>query len=283
MPKNDRPGRHSFAYAGKCRTPRHRRPSHPMAAQAVHRLVGICSFRTTVVAVISALLVVSSATSALATHRDGPTGVDVSGWQHPYGADIDWEAVRWDAGSFVFIKATEGTWFVNPYFEDDWDDSRSVGMVRGAYHYARPSTRPGSAAEQARHFANIVGDLRGRGELPPVLDLEVTGGLTPAELVQWTRTWLRTVRQLTGRRPIIYTYPAFWRTAMGDTRAFADKHRLWIADWSAETAPRLVGGWDDWTFWQHSSRGSVSGISARVDLDRYNGTHRELRQLANMW
>ena len=35
-----------------------------------------------------------------------------------------------------------------------------------------------------------------------------------------------------------------------------------------------AGGWggNGWTFWQHSSTGTVPGISGAVDLDRFNGS-----------
>jgi len=41
------------------------------------------------------------------------------------------------------------------------------------------------------------------------------------------------------------------------------------------TSPRVPGsnwGGNGWKFWQYSNAGSVSGISGRVDLDRFNGT-----------
>ncbi len=267
---------------------KHRSAPSPVAR---HRSSRSCATRllrrTLATATATALLLpsplLSSATALGAAERKRLEGVDVSQYQHPRGAGIDWRGVRSDGGRFVFIKATDGIPArSNAYFARDWLASWRAGMLRGAYHYARPSIRPGSAEAQARQFAHAVGDLRGAAELPPVLDLETTGGLTARQLLNWTGTWLRAVEQLTGRRPMIYTYPTFWQNAMGNTTAFGSSHQLWIADWSAKSAPQRIGGWKTWTFWQHSSTGRVSGIPALVDLNRYHGSERELGALANL-
>jgi GH25 family lysozyme M1 (1,4-beta-N-acetylmuramidase) len=36
--------------------------------------------------------------------------------------------------------------------------------------------------------------------------------------------------------------------------------------------PAVGWGGAGWTFWQHSSLGSVPGINGPVDLDRFNGS-----------
>lgn len=49
---------------------------------------------------------------------------------------------------------------------------------------------------------------------------------------------------------------------------------LWIAHWTTASQPKLLaGGWGGtcWTSWQHSSTGTVPGISGAVDLDRFTG------------
>src|SRR4051812_33469829 len=120
-------------------------------------------FRRTFVS--AAVIVAVAAAPALAALR----GPDVSSWNH--GGAISWRAVKNSGTSFVFIKATEGGGYTNPYFSRDWHDSGAVGLLRGAYHFARPSTRSGSAAAQAHHFARVMGARLQRQSLPPVLDL----------------------------------------------------------------------------------------------------------------
>ena len=150
---------------------------------------------------------VAASLSLAGTAAADVTGPDVSGWQHPSGASVDWSAVRAAGHDFTFVKATEGSTFTNAYFAGDWANVAAAGLYRGAYHYARPTTAAGSAAAQARFFAATIGNQSQPLTLPPTLDMEEAGGLTPAQLIAWTTSFLTTVQTLTGRRPIIYTYP----------------------------------------------------------------------------
>ena len=111
-----------------------------------------------------------------------------------------------------------------------------------------------------------------------MLDLEATGGLTVAQLRTWTSNWLQTVQELTGRVPMIYCSPYFWETHLGNSTAFAG-YPLWIANYGV-SQPRVPGGWSDWTFWQTTSTGRVSGISGNVDMNTFNGTFAQLDALA---
>jgi len=112
------------------------------------------------------------------------------------------------------------------------------------------------------------------------LDLEVSGGLGPAKLIAWTKQWLTTVQNLTGRKAMIYSYPYFWSHNMRGTTTFRD-HRLWGASYGSR--PTTFGGaWSTWTFWQFSSTSKVPGIRAQSDMNRFHGTLAQLRRLANM-
>src|SRR5262245_61075050 len=81
---------------------------------------------------------VGHAESAAVICADGPTveGIDVSGYQ----PNTDWAKVKGANRKFAFIKATEGTGYVNPYFDHDWKGAKQNGILRGAYHYFHPDT-----------------------------------------------------------------------------------------------------------------------------------------------
>lgn len=190
-------------------------------------------------------------------------GPDVSSYQHPGGAAIDWSEVARDGARFVFIKATQGTGYVNPYFTADWSGAQAAGLVRGAYAFADPALPMSTAAAQAETLVRVVGTTRALGVLPPVLDLEQSGGLSPGQLVQWTRTWLATVASLTGRVPIIYTGAWFWDPALGGNSSFG-AYPLWESGYSANP-PAVPAGWSQWTFWQHTDDASYPGIATPVD------------------
>jgi GH25 family lysozyme M1 (1,4-beta-N-acetylmuramidase) len=238
----------------------------------MHTIRAVRRASTTLITVVTVLAFgvgVDSAASA------DSLGVDVSSWQHTRG--VNWSRVKADHTTFAFIKATEGTGYVNPYFRRDWASTLRVGLYRGAYHFARP--RHGNARAQARFFVRVAGSMHHRGDLPPVLDLETTGGLRPSALQRWTRTWLRTVRHATGRRPIVYTSPVFWRAALGNSRKFAG-YPLWIAHYGVPR-PQVPGGWGTWTFWQGRRNGRVAGIGGGVDRNAFHGSMRRLRRLAH--
>ncbi|MGW0252289.1 glycoside hydrolase family 25 protein [Nocardia goodfellowii] len=207
-----------------------------------------------------------------------PQGPDVSSWQHPNKMLIDWFAVRRSGYEFAMVKATEGLNYVNPHFVSDSVLMRMAGVARGTYHYAHPELPPEA---QAALYSTVVLGQNGPLDLPPVLDLETTGGLSPDQLIDWTQRYLNTVQAMTGRVPIIYTYPNFWKTAMADTNRFT-RYPLWIADYRGNPEPEVPGGWPAWTFWQTTDSGVIPGIPAPVDLNVYSGTQGDLAHFANM-
>ena len=173
---------------------------------------------------------------------DAPRGPDVSSWQHVDGTGIDWFQVKASGHEFAMVKATESLNYVNPYFIQDCLVMRAAGVSRGAYHYADVRQSPEA---QAAFYSAIVLGINGPGDLPPVLDLEDAKGLPAGQVIDWTHRYLNTVQALTGRQPIIYTYPNFWRTQMANTTEF-NHYPLWIADYNGQNAPGpLPGGWSE--------------------------------------
>jgi len=198
-------------------------------------------------------------------------GVVVSHWQ----GTIDWTRVAGAGKRFVYMKASEGTTFVDPNYGLNRPQARAAGMYVGAYHFAQPSASVLEAVAQADHFIDTAGPTR--GDLLPVLDLERTGSLSQSVLTAWVQAYVERIYQRIGVHAVIYCSPNFWKTYMGDTTWFAVNGYdvLWIAHWTAASAPTVPGGaWggNGWTFWQYTSDGTVPGISGRVDLNRYNGT-----------
>ena len=54
---------------------------------------------------------------------------------------------------------------------------------------------------------------------------------------------------------------------------------IWVAHYTTKPKPAVPPGWQNWTFWQFSETGKVTGITTPVDLDRFNGTLDQLRAL----
>lgn len=207
-------------------------------------------------------------------------GMDVSGWQR----NVDWNTARKDGSRFAFVKASEGPWTLNDYFDQQYNGAADVGMIRGAYHFARPNLSSG--AQQASIFVASGGGWIGDGKtLPGVLDLEANTsdssgncfGLSPSQLVSWTKEFTRTYKSLTGRDAIIYTAYYFWQDCLAGSSAFSSSNPLWIAAYGAVVNNVwMPGGWPQFTFWQYASNGTFPG-----DQNVFNGTLAQLQTLAS--
>lgn len=194
-------------------------------------------------------------------------GVDVS----HFDGTVNWAAARRDGVTFAIIKATEGTTFVDNHFATNWTNTRANGIVHGAYHFFRPKSDP---VAQADFFVNVAGSPKS-GDLPPVIDLEVTDGLTAAQVAAGARTFLQRVQQKTGRVPMIYTSVRVFNSLLGGPPGF-NPYPLWVANWNVRCPNIPNPPWTRWTFWQSSATGTVAGFGDPVDVDSFNGTFADL-------
>src|SRR3954447_4711838 len=133
-----------------------------------------------------------------------PQGLDISHHNHDTGG-FDWPTILTSGPSFAISKATEGSTFIDNQFASDWPAEKASNLNRGAYHFAQPALPMTTAVAQADFFATTVGTLLEPGDLPPALDLEVSNGLLPRDLITWTQTFLAELTAKTGRVPLIYT------------------------------------------------------------------------------
>ncbi|HEY8030771.1 MAG TPA: GH25 family lysozyme [Gaiellaceae bacterium] len=223
---------------------------------------------------ILAVLAVASALAAPAGAVTYASGVDVSHYQ----GLINWTQVAAKSYRFTYQKATEGTTFVDATYPVNRAGAEGMGLRFGAYHFGRPTgTGPASivasAIAQADHFVTVAQPQP--GELPPVLDLEVTGGLGSNALAQWAQAWLDEVKARTGVSGFVYASPNFWKERLANTSSFAlGGYKLWVAHWTQSGSPSVpAGNWGGlgWTFWQWTDCASVPGFLRCVDGDRYAG------------
>lgn len=195
---------------------------------------------------------------------DGATvpGIDVSYWQ----SNIDWGGVAGDGVEFAIIRVSHGLGTYDSRFQDNWAGAQAHGVRRGVYQYFSGSDDP---TAQAQLLLDEMGELQD-GDLPPTLDVEGgdNEGIPVSQMNANIATWMDVVSSATGRTPMIYTGAYGWTDLTGDAD-FTDSP-LWTANWEVE-CPLIPNPWTDWTFWQHSSTGSIGGISTGVDLDVFNG------------
>lgn len=206
------------------------------------------------------------------TCANGPTvfGIDVS----YFNESIDWARAKAAGVQYAFIRVSDGTGFRDPKFASYWAGARAQGILRGAYQFFRPSQ---NVIAQADLLVDTMGALND-DDLPPVIDVEATGNLSPSSVAAKVTQWIDRVKSRTGRTPIIYTGKFFWRDQVGGSTQNASSP-LWLAQYTSSLCPDLPLPWKTWTFWQYSETGKVAGISGDVDLNRFNGNLDELRAL----
>ncbi len=202
-------------------------------------------------------------------------GIDVSSYQHPGGASINWRAVARAGYRFAFITATEGTYYVNPYFKADAAAAKAAGLLVATYHFANPANSGGKAQAD---YAISHGDYQSDGRtLRMILDIErdpyLAGtcyGLNPGQMVSWISAFMIQAHRRTRLWPVINTQPAWWNKCTGDSTAFA-ADQLWVQDHRrGDTRPRLPSGWTSWAYWQYSITGRVPGVTGDTDLNELN-------------
>lgn len=196
-------------------------------------------------------------------------GIDVSRYQ----STIDWESValmKVEAIqiSFAFIKATEGVRNEDIYFKRNWKRAKDAGLARGAYHFFLAGK---SGRQQAENFIKRV--KLEPGDLPPVLDVEQTYGVSGPKLRERVKEWLDVVEEYYGVKPIIYTNVDFYKHNLKDG---FDEYPLWVAHYLQKHRPRIHR---EWVFWQHSETGRVNGIGPTVDFNVFNGDSTRFAEL----
>jgi lysozyme len=203
---------------------------------------------------------------------DGPTvqGIDVSYFQ----GTIDWPSVAADGIGFAFVRLSYGDIFRDPKFDTNWQGALDAGVVRGAYQFFKPSQ---SVSAQAQMMIDAMSTMQ-TGDLPPMLDVEVSDGESPSRVAAKVEQWTEAVQSALGVAPIIYSGSYFWRDDVGGSSDEQD-NPFWIAQYTTK-CPNLPLPWSRWTLWQYSSTGSVSGIRGHVDLDRFNGSADDLAAFA---
>ena len=195
------------------------------------------------------------------------------GVSHSPAETIDWERVRNAKVQrvplrFAFIKATEGTSIIDENFNENFYQAKRNDIVRGAYHFFVPDV---DARKQAQFFMKQV-HLEA-GDLPPVLDVEKSGRLNPAQLKRAVRTWLDLVEKHYGVKPILYTGYSFKMKYLSDS--VFNQYPYWIAHYYVNQ----LSYQGKWHFWQYTDVGRIDGIEGHVDCNIFGGTLQQLHDL----
>ncbi|MGP9746350.1 GH25 family lysozyme [Brachybacterium sp. AOP29-B2-41] len=201
-------------------------------------------------------------------------GADVSSYQ----GEIDWPTFAGDDLDFAYIKATEGSSYVDEQFTQNWEHARDTGLFVGAYHFVSFES---SGRSQAQHVIDTVG---GDGALPNAVDIEFYGDYfeDPPSREAVDTILAPLLEELTehyGVPPVIYTTADAYDLYIAG--AYPDSP-IWIR--SVVLPPDLNDG-RGWTFWQYSHRDHRDGYDGEeryVDMNVFTGSRAELAALASV-
>jgi len=186
-------------------------------------------------------------------------GIDVSEWQ----GNIDFEAVREAGIEAVYIRSSEGSGYVDHYFESNYQKARDAGLRIGFYHYVTARTVE-EGSQQASFFASVISSKE--VDLRLAMDFESFGNLTTQEVNEISEAFLTTLEEITGKEVVIYSDASNARDVF--SRQLAESYPIWVADYFVEE-PFDNGKWETWVGFQYTDRGNVSGIDGSVDRDEF--------------
>lgn len=149
----------------------------------------------------------------------------------------------------VIVKATQGTYYVNPKCNHQYNLARQEGKLTGLYHYAGG----GNPVTEAQYFINSIKNYVGQSIL--ILDWEQ--GQNPAwGNTNWARQFVDEVHRLTNVWPLIYVQ----ESALNQVANCANDCGLWVAkypsmNWHSWTVPDMnvnSGAFKQITGWQYT-------------------------------
>lgn len=202
-------------------------------------------------------------------------GIDIS---HHQGT-FDLHRTAREGFHFAFLKATEGSSFVDSRFARNLRESRAAGLLPAAYHYQRGDS---SAVAQADHIRRIV-----PAAVPVILDVEANGGHSDL-----SRDIIGRLTASGYRSPLLYLPQWYWKqigspdlrglpplwysryanNEGGYASEIYERHREWFAQhWGG------YGGLPVAVL-QFTSSATVAGHTP-VDANAFRGTRGELAAL----
>lgn len=210
-------------------------------------------------------------------------GLDVSHWEK----HIDWGLAAENPHSeFVFMKATEGTEYVDDFFTHNWTGVKDFGRLRSPFHFA---SKDENGLLQAEHFYNtILSQTDKKWDLAPCIDLEdeyqVPHSWYMANKISfWTIVdqLIDATIDLFEEDPIIYSNVGFLDDISPPD--FLAEFPLWVAN-TGVIAPTLPLPWrkyrKTWLFWQYRFDLRIPGINAAVDGNYFFGNSDQLAEYA---
>lgn len=170
---------------------------------------------------------------------------------------VNMQALKNAGYDLVILRCTEGTSGKGSYDENyvtNFKNARAVGLLVGAYHFARFQTQEKCDSE-VENFLNHV--------LKPdmiALDQEQTNLPNGFNITDLSLRFMDKVAHVAPT--LFYCYPYFLRDHC-DRRI--TKYGLWIAHYGVQSP--LLTYYKDYAIWQYTDKGRVTGVTSNLDLN----------------
>lgn len=180
-------------------------------------------------------------------------GIDIS----HHNGDIDFTKVKAAGIQVVYMKATEGTTYVDNYLGTYYNGAKNAGLKTGFYHFLVGTSSPET---QAQNFYNNIKDKQ--SDLKPVLDVETDG----FDVMDYTLRFINEFKKISNMDICIYTYSDFINNL--DNRLA--KYTLWEANYYTSFSNLPSNNiWNSTAGHQYTDQGAINGINTQVDLDEF--------------
>lgn len=211
---------------------------------------------------------------------DVPTVDTVTGWtgEPPYRyidvsryqGEIDWAQVAAAGYKGAMLKTVSTNrklskradgLYIDPTFEANYCNARAAGLDVGVYYYTYATNKDMVNAELSLLRQAVYGKEL---TLPVAVDVEDNKlvSLDKQDLTDLTAYALHEVEQM-GFYAQLYTYTSFAKAHLFVGGAALHPYDVWLADYTGKT-PKVDFKYNAH---QHTSKGSVPGISGNVDLN----------------
>ena len=192
--------------------------------------------------------------------------IDVSRWQGKIKME-GWQAIKGAGYKGVMLRACgnsadgkPGKAYIDKTFENNYANAKAAGLDIGVYYY----TKAVSEAEADKELAVLRQALRGKElTMPVAVDMEnaVLTALKPKDLTNLAAYHLEQIEKM-GFFAQLYTYTSYANRFL-EMERLAGRWDIWLADYTGKT-PKVSFKYNAH---QHSSEGSVPGITGNVDLN----------------
>lgn len=212
----------------------------------------------------------------------GIVALDAPSDKYTYGLDlsrynkVDFSKLKAGGYYYVILKASEGSSWVDPKFDEFYKAALSEGLYVMAYHFFRDYN---TSTDQGSHFLTTVDGLLNAtdGKTRLFIDVEANNGISQSLRSQ---RLLNLGNYIKDRQKVPGFYSSYylWNSLVGNVSWISNFYQ-WVAHWTPASEPLLPPGWtvDKTLFWQfgiyptYSWTPSVPGAESAVDVDRFYG------------